>query len=435
MDMSGDQLNEEQQLQQLDEGGSQKRKFGDQTLEIDAQEVNGSDMGPVLGDGGQFTDHIDVPEKLVGKLIGRNGETISFVEKRTRTKLQVEHNSKCDPKRVSISGTTTAQIEQAKALIREVVDSNVGPGQDLKRVIQCDQTMVGRVIGRAGDTIRALQQASGAKIVVNQEFPDGVPREVVISGKIDSVSRAEIMVNELIGGESQSVQQVIMKHGLGETQYIECPKGLVGRVIGKGGDTIKNLQRDTGASVQIDQSVNPCKITVNGMRGNVDKAVGQLYSIMQGNTMPQQIPPFSQQNSLGIQGGPTPLGPMGGYGGYGSFPSAGPMSNGGYVAFYPQTPYVPFPGNGVNSSSQQGGAPFAAVGGGSTGPAANQFPQLMAAQDMFGTQGGRSRVSGGGVEEEWREGFSNDGRPYYYNEMLRGGGNDFRSEDSRIGQL
>eukprot|EP01023_Acetabularia_acetabulum_P000723 TRINITY_DN10294_c0_g1_i4.p1 TRINITY_DN10294_c0_g1~~TRINITY_DN10294_c0_g1_i4.p1 ORF type:complete len:441 (+),score=100.12 TRINITY_DN10294_c0_g1_i4:194-1516(+) len=419
MDTSADQQNGEQQMQ-LDEGGSQKRKFGEQSQEMEQQQVNGSEMDGVLGDAGQYTDHIDVPEKLVGKLIGRNGETISFVEKSTRTKLQVEHNSKCDPKRVSISGTTSAQIEQAKALIREVIDSNVGPGQDLKRVIQCDQSMVGRVIGRAGDTIRALQQASSAKIVVNQEFPDGIPREVVISGKIDAVSRAEIMVNELIGGESQSVQQVIMKHGLGETQYIECPKGLVGRVIGKGGDTIKNLQRDTGASVQIDQSVNPCKITVNGMRGSVDKAVGQLYSIMQGNVGSQQG--YGQQSNMGIQGGPTPTIPMGGYSGYGAFPS-GAMPN-GYVAFYPQSPYVSFAGNGVNSSQQ---APFAVVSASPATQPVNQFPQLMGAQDMFGSQGGFGSSGGsgggggrgggrvGGMDDEWREGFAGDGRPYYYN--------------------
>eukprot|EP01025_Chloroclados_australasicus_P044410 TRINITY_DN4816_c0_g1_i12.p1 TRINITY_DN4816_c0_g1~~TRINITY_DN4816_c0_g1_i12.p1 ORF type:complete len:338 (-),score=54.64 TRINITY_DN4816_c0_g1_i12:337-1350(-) len=317
-----------------------------------------------------------------------------------------------------------AQIEQAKALIREVMESNAGPGQDLKRVIQCDQSMVGRVIGRAGDTIRALQQASGAKIVVNQEFPDGVPREVLITGKIDAVSRAETMVNELISGESLSVQQVIMKHGLGETQYIECPKGLVGRVIGKGGDTIKNLQRDTGASVQIDQTVNPCKITINGMRNKVDKAVLQIYQIMQGSANQQG---YGQQNSLGMQGGPSAM-PMGGYG-YGSFPQA-PMPNGGYVAFYPQVPYVQFAGNSVGG--RQGsfggvGPNFGGTGSGAdTGVSTSQFPQMMGGQDVLGNQalggyGGSSGGGGGGGgragEEEWREGFSNDGRPYYYNVM------------------
>lgn len=42
---------------------------------------------------------------------------------------------------------------------------------------------MGRIIGRGGETIRALQQASEAHIVVNQNFPDGHPRQISISGR------------------------------------------------------------------------------------------------------------------------------------------------------------------------------------------------------------------------------------------------------------
>lgn len=51
---------------------------------------------------------------------------------------------------------------------------------------------------------------------------------------------------------------------MGATRTLECPKAVVGRVIGKGGETIKSLQKQYGASIQIDQSCNPCKITVAG---------------------------------------------------------------------------------------------------------------------------------------------------------------------------
>lgn len=36
---------------------------------------------------------------------------------------------------------------------------------------------------------------------------------------------------------------------------MECPKHLVGRVIGRGGETIQMLQAKTGARIQIDQNV------------------------------------------------------------------------------------------------------------------------------------------------------------------------------------
>lgn len=55
-----------------------------------------------------------------------------------------------------------------------------------------------------------------------------------------------------------------MQYGIGVTRAIDCPKTVVGRVIGKGGETIKSLQKQFGTSIQIDQSCNPCKITIAG---------------------------------------------------------------------------------------------------------------------------------------------------------------------------
>ena len=51
---------------------------------------------------------------------------------------------------------------------------------------------------------------------------------------------------------------------LQSTQTIPCPKSMVGRVIGKGGETIKALQQFTGAMIQIDQSQDPTRVTVAG---------------------------------------------------------------------------------------------------------------------------------------------------------------------------
>ena len=73
------------------------------------------------------------------------------------------------------------------------------------------QGIVGRVIGRGGETIRALQQASQAHIVVEQNFPEGVPRKVVITGRPDAVERAVKMVTELIQGEPGNAQGIITK--------------------------------------------------------------------------------------------------------------------------------------------------------------------------------------------------------------------------------
>eukprot|EP01025_Chloroclados_australasicus_P065299 TRINITY_DN8907_c0_g1_i3.p1 TRINITY_DN8907_c0_g1~~TRINITY_DN8907_c0_g1_i3.p1 ORF type:complete len:548 (-),score=78.10 TRINITY_DN8907_c0_g1_i3:26-1426(-) len=300
-----------------------------------AQQIQPQAIAPQASLGGGEVGFIDIPEKLVGKLIGRGGETIQTVEKTTGCKLQVEHNSHSDPRRVSISGNSLAQVENTKKMIQNMIEGGpivsgggVGPGGlphptvgqpgagsaglggDVRIVVPCQQAMVGRVIGRQGDTIRALQQASQAKIVVNQDFPDGVPREVHISGKADAVERAENMIKDLINGNASSVQSVIIKHGIGETRVMDCLKNMVGKVIGKGGETIKNLQRETGASVQIDQTSQPCKITITGMPGNVEKAIEQLTMVMY--APPGQYP-GSQGDALGSMGSSQSFQPNYGY--------------------------------------------------------------------------------------------------------------------------
>lgn len=42
-----------------------------------------------------------------------------------------------------------------------------------------------------------------------------------------------------------------------QTAVVECPKSMVGRVIGKGGETIKSLQQYTGAMIQVGSSRGP----------------------------------------------------------------------------------------------------------------------------------------------------------------------------------
>jgi len=47
-------------------------------------------------------------------------------------------------------------------------------------------------------------------------------------------------------------------------QVVECPKHLVGRIIGRGGETIQALQQKTGARIQIDQNVPEVCVMLRG---------------------------------------------------------------------------------------------------------------------------------------------------------------------------
>ncbi|KAK9820628.1 hypothetical protein WJX72_012523 [[Myrmecia] bisecta] len=58
---------------------------------------------------------------------------------------------------------------------------------------------------------------------------------------------------------------------------------MVGRVIGKGGETIRSLQTYTGSTIQIDQSAEPTRVTIAGSPQSVQLAVSMVNDIVQGS--------------------------------------------------------------------------------------------------------------------------------------------------------
>ena len=166
---------------------------------------------PTMGDAfGPKTATLQIPATLVGKVIGKGGETIKNLQNQSRTRIQIDHTAPGDTKTITITSENPDYLEAAKHLIQQVV-SDDSPQGEVQRSVECPPGIVGRIIGRGGETIRALQQASQAYIVVDQNFPEGHPRKVNISGRADAVERASRMVTELIQGEPGSATAIIQK--------------------------------------------------------------------------------------------------------------------------------------------------------------------------------------------------------------------------------
>lgn len=75
-------------------------------------------------------------------------------------------------------------------------------------------------------------------------------------------------------------------------------------MIGKGGETIKQMQRFFGANIQIDQQEDPMKITIAGPAPAVEGAASAVREIINGGN------PY-----LGGPGGPGGMGGPGGFNG------------------------------------------------------------------------------------------------------------------------
>lgn len=128
------------------------------------------------------------------------------------------------------------------------------------QTIQIPSTKVGLVIGRGGETIRDLQDRSGARIAVTPTPHDHTSdmRTVTITGDDHAIQQAKGFIEEIVndtaprggygggGGGYQSSPPVTMT----------VPQETIGLVIGRGGETVKALQLQSRAKIQV-QQVDP----------------------------------------------------------------------------------------------------------------------------------------------------------------------------------
>jgi len=128
---------------------------------------------------GSYAEHFLLSRNLVGKIIGRGGTTVHQLQAASGAFVHVQHDTPGEAKRVTIYGTPEA-VASCKEEMQSVIASDtlagaagVESGQVISRTFACPQAVVGRVIGRGGETIRSLQSTSGAHIHVEQNFPEG----------------------------------------------------------------------------------------------------------------------------------------------------------------------------------------------------------------------------------------------------------------------
>lgn len=191
----------------------------------------------------------------------------------------------------------------------------VGPGGVAHVEIMVPGPKVGLIIGKGGETIKQLQEKSGAKMVVIQDGPNQEQEKPLrISGDPQKVEYAKQLVYDLIaekemqaysrrGGRNERNDESGGGRGPpgmggpggyneyggpggggGEGVEVAVPRAAVGVVIGKGGDMIKKIQAETGARVQFqqgrDEGPGDRRCLLTGKSQNVDMARQRIEELI-----------------------------------------------------------------------------------------------------------------------------------------------------------
>ncbi|XP_065509805.1 tudor and KH domain-containing protein [Caloenas nicobarica] len=136
--------------------------------------------------------------------------------------------------------------------------------KELEIEMRVPRAAVKSIIGRKGATIKKLSQETGARIAVEEEEGEE-ETALLIAGSPAQVCRAKAAVHRIVT-ESAPV-----------TEQLCVPQRAVGRIIGRGGETVRGICRSSGARVlcerEADAGPGPVRVVqLSGTRAEVAAA-------------------------------------------------------------------------------------------------------------------------------------------------------------------
>ncbi|KAF2862568.1 hypothetical protein K470DRAFT_255860 [Piedraia hortae CBS 480.64] len=277
------------------------------------------------GDG--ETETIRVRSSLVGLIIGRNGENMRRIESDTGARVQFlqARDSHVPERQCTISGSLRARIA-AKDAIFQIIEENGGQvvqpdkgaytpgmpgrakvnlpalrdGEASTQIMVPDRT-VGLIIGRGGETIKDVQEKSGCHVnIVGENKSVNGLRPVNLIGSEAATAKAKELILEIVESDSRdttagrgsssanaNATPATRDRGfgnLGASDHVEktihVPSEAVGMIIGKGGETIKELQRTSGCKINVHQPSRPDvtrRIDLSGSTRSMEEAERTIW--------------------------------------------------------------------------------------------------------------------------------------------------------------
>ncbi|KAL0099090.1 hypothetical protein PUN28_020263 [Cardiocondyla obscurior] len=274
-----------------------------------SQRSGGAVFSGLPGSGRQtdFPLRILVQSDMVGAIIGRQGSTIRQITQMTRARVDVHRKDNVGSleKAITIYGNpencTNACKKILEVMQQEANNTNKG---EITLKILAHNNLIGRIIGKGGNTIKRIMQDTDTKITVssiNDINSFNLERIITVKGTIDNMSKAESMIssklrqsyeNDLQAMAPQSMmfpglhpmammstagmgyssrgpglygsgpapypyqsslptQQGVPASDAQETTFLYIPNNSVGAIIGTKGSHIRNIIRFSGASVKI----------------------------------------------------------------------------------------------------------------------------------------------------------------------------------------
>lgn len=152
---------------------------------------------------------VRIPKESVGIVIGLGGSNIREIQAKTDTRINFKDELETDTHRVACIRGQPDDAQMAEIKIYETIRSQ--PRQETLEML-VPQRAVGRIIGRNGDSIRAMQRNARCKIEVERggdERDHNAKKKIVIKGTSHQIELAKSMIVEKVGEEEEMQNKLL----------------------------------------------------------------------------------------------------------------------------------------------------------------------------------------------------------------------------------
>ncbi|KAH8816113.1 putative RNA binding effector protein Scp160 [Xylogone sp. PMI_703] len=223
-----------------------------------------------------YTDSVTVQQSQIPSLIGQRGSGMDELRQLTGAKIDVPNARDVkDPSgmvEIQLKGTKS-QVAQAKKMLEE--KKNVFD-QIVTKTLEVDKKHHRALIGSGGANLRDIILKAGGsddrrELARTVQFPkaDSDGNTIKIEGNRDVVDKIIAQMQDIIAERESQV-----------TETIDVPTDKHRNLIGRGGDTKRNLESQFKVSIDIPkQGSGQTNIKITGRPENVEKAQAHILEV------------------------------------------------------------------------------------------------------------------------------------------------------------
>jgi len=197
-------------------------------------------------------EDLEVGEALMTALKLNRYEVLNQLQQKYDVRIDADQKVQ----KVDISGIP-ANIAATR---QEILDISVSTSE-----ILVDDTIIPAVMGKGGSNFRGIEEEFGVGLNLDRKLGT-----IKILGRAEGVPGATAKMQELINMNKMKEEVIDLKGS-----------HLISAILGKGGDVIRGLQRDSGARLNLTKSnQDNATLAISGNAHRVDKAVEMVKQVL-----------------------------------------------------------------------------------------------------------------------------------------------------------